>query len=156
MGGPGHRDLHGGGAPDEHRVGAPGHAHRTRQRAAVGRDDKVAVTTEFSGCVPALNDDAATHLYRIAQESVSNGVKHGGAKHVRIGLTSDLETLRLTIKDDGIGIGTLDPQRQGMGLRIMHYRAGMIGARLAIEKQRSGGTRVTCSLPKEQNETKNP
>jgi signal transduction histidine kinase len=82
---------------------------------------------------------------------VSNGVKHGCAKHVRIGLISDLETLTLTIKDDGVGIGTLDPQRQGMGLRIMHYRAGMIGASIAIEKQRSGGTRVTCSLPKEQN-----
>ncbi|MHB1082915.1 MAG: sensor histidine kinase [Prosthecobacter sp.] len=99
-----------------------------------------------------MNDNtAATHLYRIAQESVSNGVKHGQAKHVRIGLTSDLETLTLTIKDDGIGIGTPDPHRQGMGLRIMHYRAGMIGASIAIEKQRSGGTRVTCSLPSEQN-----
>jgi len=63
-----------------------------------------------------------------------------------IGLSSNAKTLTLTIKDDGSGIGTLDPQRQGMGLRIMHYRAGMIGASLTIEKQQSGGTCVTCKL----------
>ncbi|WP_395730599.1 response regulator [Prosthecobacter sp.] len=97
-----------------------------------------------------MNDNtAATHLYRIAQESVSNGVKHGHARHVRIILSSDVETLSLTIKDDGIGIGAPDPQQQGMGLRIMHYRAGMIGGRLAIEKQPGSGTQVTCSLPRE-------
>ena len=102
------------------------------------------------GSVQVNDNTAATHLYRIAQEAVSNGVKHGHATHVRISLSSAAEKLTLTVKDDGIGIGTLDPQRQGMGLRIMHYRASMIGATLAIEKQPGGGTRVTCSLPKEQ------
>ncbi|MDP1586454.1 MAG: sensor histidine kinase, partial [Prosthecobacter sp.] len=95
-----------------------------------------------------VNDTtAATHLYRIAQEAVSNGVKHGQAQQVRIGLSSDAETLTLTIKDDGCGISALDPRRQGMGLRIMHYRAGMIGARVSIANQTSGGTCVTCTLP---------
>ena len=99
-----------------------------------------------TGSVQINDNTAATHLYRIAQEAVSNGVKHGHAKHVRIGLSSSADSLTLTIKDDGIGIGTLDPQRQGMGLRIMHYRAGMIGATLSIEKLPGGGTCVTCSL----------
>jgi signal transduction histidine kinase len=102
-----------------------------------------------TGSVQMNDNTAATHLYRIAQEAVSNGVKHGHSKHVRIGLSSDTESLTLTIKDDGIGIGPLDPQRQGMGLRIMHYRAGMIGATLTLEKQQSGGTCVTCTLPNE-------
>jgi signal transduction histidine kinase len=106
---------------------------------------------DCTGEVQVNDNTAATHLYRIAQEAVSNGVKHGQAKHVRIGLSADAEALTLTVKDDGIGIGTLDPQRQGMGLRIMHYRAGMIGARLTIEKQPGGGTRLTCILPKSQN-----
>ena len=105
---------------------------------------------DCTGEVQLHDNTAATHLYRIAQEAVSNSVKHGQAKHVRIGLSADAEALTLTIKDDGCGIGTLDPLRQGMGLRIMHYRASMIGATLAIEKQPGGGTRVTCSLPKEQ------
>ena len=106
---------------------------------------------ECTGEVQVNDNTAATHLYRIAQEAVSNGFKHGQAKHVRIGLSAGAEALTLTVKDDGCGIGTLDPQRQGMGLRIMHYRAGMIGASLAIEKQPGGGTRVTCILPKSQN-----
>lgn len=103
---------------------------------------------ECGASVPMNDNTAATHLYRIAQEAVSNGVKHGHAKHVRISLSADAETLTLAVKDDGGGIGTLDPQRQGMGLRIMHYRAGMIGATLTLEKQRGGGTRVTCTLRK--------
>ncbi len=106
---------------------------------------------DCTGEVQMHDNTAATHLYRIAQEAVSNGVKHGQAKHVRISLLSDAATLTLTIKDDGTGIGTLDPQRQGMGLRIMHYRAGMVGGALSIEKQHSGGTRVACTLPNGQN-----
>lgn len=95
-----------------------------------------------------MNDNTvATHLYRIAQEAVSNGIKHGHAQHVRISLSSDAEALMLTVKDDGCGITALDPNQQGMGLRIMHYRAGMIGARVSIERQQSGGTCVTCILP---------
>ncbi len=95
-----------------------------------------------------MNDNtAATHLYRIAQEAVSNAVKHGHAQHVRIGLSSDTASLTLTVKDDGCGISAPEPQQQGMGLRIMHYRAGMIGARVSIAKQETGGTCVTCTLP---------
>ncbi|MCF7786845.1 MAG: response regulator [Prosthecobacter sp.] len=104
---------------------------------------------QFDCAVPVqVNDNtAATHLYRIAQEAVSNGVKHGHAQHVRIGLSSDAENLTLTVKDDGCGISSLDPKRQGMGLRIMHYRADMIGARVSIANQPAGGTCVTCTLP---------
>lgn len=102
---------------------------------------------DCTGSVQMNDNTAATHLYRIAQEAVSNAVKHGHARHVCIGLHSDAETLTLTIKDDGSGIGTLDPQRQGMGLRIMHYRAGMAGGRVSITPQAAGGTCVTCTLP---------
>ncbi|OYW30224.1 MAG: hypothetical protein B7Z47_03825 [Chthoniobacter sp. 12-60-6] len=102
---------------------------------------------DCAGAVQVNDNTAATHLYRIAQEAVSNGVKHGQAGHVIISLSADAEGLVLSIKDDGIGISPLDPQRQGMGLRIMHYRASMIGATLAIEKQPGGGTCVTCTLP---------
>ncbi|WP_395748485.1 response regulator [Prosthecobacter sp.] len=102
---------------------------------------------ECTGAVQMNDYSAATHLYRIAQEAVSNGVKHGRAREVRIGLNFNGVQLTLTVKDDGGGIGAVDPTRQGMGLRIMHYRAGMIGGRLSIEKQESGGTCVTCTLP---------
>jgi PAS domain S-box-containing protein len=95
----------------------------------------------------AGDDTTATHLYRIAQEAVTNAVKHGSAGQVRISLSFGLEGTTLTVKDDGSGIAPLDPKAQGMGLRIMHYRADMIGATISIEKQKSGGTCVTCALP---------
>ena len=106
---------------------------------------------ECAGAVQLQDNTAATHLYRIAQEAVSNGVKHGHAQHVCISLSSDEESLTLAVKDDGCGICAPDPQQQGMGLRIMHYRAGMIGAALVIEKQPGGGTRVACTLPRQPN-----
>lgn len=101
-----------------------------------------------ASAVDVYDNTTATHLYRIAQEAVSNGIKHGHAKNVRIHLSSDAESTTLTVEDDGTGIGKLDPNHQGMGLRIMHYRVGMIGARISIEKQKGGGTCVTCTLPK--------
>lgn len=104
---------------------------------------------QFECAAPVFVDDitTATHLYRIAQEAVTNGVKHGRAKHVGIRLSSDVETLVLTVKNDGACLAPLDPKRHGMGLRIMHYRADTIGARVSIEKLESGGTCVTCILP---------
>ncbi len=101
-------------------------------------------------CTAAMHVDdntTATHLYRIAQEAASNGVRHGRAKNLRISLASDAEGIILSIKDDGSGIGSLDPARQGMGLRIMRYRADMIGATLSIEKLKKSGTCVCCTLP---------
>ena len=93
------------------------------------------------------DNTTATHLYRIAQEAVSNAVKHGHARHVRINLSSDAETTVLTVKDDGCGIGPLDPNRHGMGLRIMRYRTDIIGGTINITHQKNGGTSVTCTLP---------
>jgi signal transduction histidine kinase len=88
----------------------------------------------------------ATHLYRITQEAVSNAVKHGHAKKVNVTLKSEPSQTVLRITDDGLGIGKLEPKRMGMGLRIMQYRADIMGARLTIDKQSKGGTSVTCSI----------
>lgn len=111
--------------------------------------DLFSLDCQFECAAPVFVDDItmATHLYRIAQEAVTNGVKHGRAKHVSIRLSSDVEALVLTVKNDGSGLAPLDPKRHGMGLRIMHYRADTIGARVSIEKLESGETCVTCTLP---------
>jgi PAS domain S-box-containing protein len=103
-------------------------------------------------CPPSIEMDntTATHLYRIAQESVTNAVKHGLAKEIEIELsTNPLHTV-LSVKDQGKGKGIteLDPKRQGMGLRIMRYRTDMIGGILDIQRHQSGiGTTVVCTIP---------
>ena len=96
---------------------------------------------------PEIETEMATHLYRIAQEAVSNAVKHGKATEIRIRLEFKAERLTLSVLDNGGGIPEVLPRSDGMGLRIMRYRAGMIGGTLSAEKNPGGGTLVCCSVP---------
>jgi PAS domain S-box-containing protein len=115
-------------------------------------------------CPPALGMDntTATHLYRIAQEAVTNAVKHGQAKEIDIELSTNAHHTVLSVKDQGKGEGQgagqsrrgggvgagLDPKHRGMGLRIMSYRADMIGGTLDIRRSQSGsGMTVVCTIP---------
>ncbi|HBE73708.1 MAG TPA: hypothetical protein DDW31_06460 [candidate division Zixibacteria bacterium] len=85
----------------------------------------------------------ATHLYRIAQEAVNNALKHSGAGLIEISLFREEGNTVLAVSDDGRGLaGGAKPG--GMGLNIMRYRAGMIGAELEIGPGREGGTVVRC------------
>src|SRR5580765_1147188 len=88
---------------------------------------------------------AATHLYRIAQEAVSNAFKHGKAKGVTLELDFEPERVSLSVRDSGMGFSREAAKNKGMGLRIMRYRAGMLGGTLAVEPNGNGGTRVVCS-----------
>jgi two-component system, LuxR family, sensor kinase FixL len=98
---------------------------------------------------PLLHDNtAATHLYRIAQEAVSNAVKHGRASRVVLRLASADDQVRLRVQDDGVGFPDVLEENQGMGVRIMHHRARIIGATLEIRRADEGGTVLTCTLPR--------
>ena len=57
------------------------------------------------------------------------------------------ERLLLAIRDNGCGISGNGPATSGMGLRVMRYRAAVLGGALAVERQPAGGTRVRCSIP---------
>jgi PAS domain S-box-containing protein len=87
---------------------------------------------------------AATHLFRIAQEAVSNAARHARPRHIWIRLQQTHGRVRLSIEDDGCGLPTEAGRPKGMGLRIMSYRASVIGARFTLARRRSGGTRITC------------
>lgn len=96
-----------------------------------------------------LDSTATHHLYRIAQEAVTNAARHSGASVVTVRLASAEDHVRLTISDDGSGIPLRPPRKsgEGMGLRIMEFRARMIHARFSLERTRRGGTRISCRLP---------
>jgi PAS domain S-box-containing protein len=89
----------------------------------------------------------ATHLYRITQEAINNAVQHGKAKTILVDLTSHPRELRLSISDDGVGLGNAPSDNTGMGLQTMEYRARLIGGSFEVSPACSGGTRVTCVLP---------
>jgi signal transduction histidine kinase len=92
---------------------------------------------------------AGNNLYRIAQESVNNAIKHGHCNNISIGLGAVDDEVILTIKDDGIGFPANLQSNAGMGLNIMNYRAKMIGASLDIRRGAGGGTIVLCSFNNE-------
>jgi len=87
----------------------------------------------------------ATHLYRIAQEAITNAIRHGKAQQVLIRLQDNPSGFLLQISDDGGGLDAAKPSAEGMGLRIMRYRAEMIGAELSVRPGDAGGTIVTVS-----------
>lgn len=103
-------------------------------------------TFEEVGTTLMHDNTAATHLYRIAQEAVSNAVKHGRAVHVAVTLASGDDQVRLRVQDDGVGFPDQLGENRGMGVRIMHHRARIIGASLEIRRAQEGGTILTCTL----------
>jgi signal transduction histidine kinase len=99
------------------------------------------------GSPPACEHVIAMHLYRITQEAIHNAVRHGGASQINIALISRGHRHRLIITDNGRGF---DPGARraapGGGLRLMNYRATVIGATFSLRSSRGRGTRVACSF----------
>jgi PAS domain S-box-containing protein len=96
------------------------------------------------------NHDVATDLLRVAQEAVSNAVKHGKARNVELRLSRDAGQLVLEIINDGKSFPNR-PLSSGVGLKTMNYRTQRIGATLHIGPEPgagpSRGTIVRCTLP---------
>jgi signal transduction histidine kinase len=109
---------------------------------------KVRCVFECDKPVLIHNDAAATHLYRITQEAVRNAIAHGKPKRIGINLSEDNDLVKLTIEDDGVGLPEEAQPTDGLGVRIMAHRAAMIGGTFALEPAPTGGTIITCSLPK--------
>lgn len=96
--------------------------------------------------VSIFDNNAANHLYRIAQEAINNATRHGKASVVSLRLSSEKGGIQLAIEDNGCGISEPLPQPTGMGLSIMQYRARTIGGQLEVARRAEGGTIVACSF----------
>jgi PAS domain S-box-containing protein len=103
----------------------------------------------FEGCefISVFKGALADHLYRLTQEAVTNAIKHGRAKNITILLALVKGGGVLTIRDDGSGFDVVSRSQSGLGLRIMSYRAKMIGGSLSVESSRDCGTVVRCLFP---------
>lgn len=105
---------------------------------------------DFDEPVEIQDHSVATHLFRIAQEAVSNAIKHGRARRIVITLRNSAGRITLNISDNGNGLRKKTAKhKKGMGLRIMQSRAGMIGGAMAIEPNAKSGVSVTCSIPQD-------
>ena len=124
---------------------------------ASAASDQFGIACRFECDTPPDNVDiaTATHLYRIAQEAISNAVRHGKAKHITIALGMNGDDFTLRIEDDGTGLPEPRPNHPGMGLRIMQHRATMIGGIFNIARK-AVGTSVTCTFGNPENLVKIP
>ncbi|MDB6121276.1 MAG: Multi-sensor signal transduction histidine kinase [Pedosphaera sp.] len=97
---------------------------------------------------PVLVHDniVAIHLYRIAQEAMTNAIKHGKASKIIVSLIVKGERLILSVEDNGVGFAPNKFSQTGMGLHLMKYRSRFIGATLDISSRPKSGTILTCTL----------
>ncbi len=94
--------------------------------------------------VDVADCETATNLLRIAQEAVHNAIKHADCRQILIVLRMTNGKLVMEISDDGGGFSP-EKEPEGMGLRIMRYRAGRIGAVLSFGPNPQGGNIVRCA-----------
>ena len=94
-----------------------------------------------------LSASATDHLYRIAQEALTNAIKHSHAESIHLTLDVGRSSVLLRVCDDGGGIVVALPGDGGLGLKTMRYRADLIGARISIQPQMRAGTCVVCECP---------
>jgi signal transduction histidine kinase len=104
------------------------------------------VELRMRGDLAAIAPTVGLALYRIAQEALANAIRHGQASHVAIQLATEGDLLTLSVVDDGAGLPEPPlPKGPGLGIRIMAYRAAMIGAAFDIQRRPGGGTIVRCT-----------
>lgn len=122
--------------------------------------DLYGVECRFECRKPVLvrQHSTATHLYRMAQEAVSNALKHGHPTRIRVRLAPRSEGILLGVRDNGVGIRRRHRSARGMGLHILQYRAEAIRGTLVVRRRPEGGTEVVCivasqelSPPEDQN-----
>jgi len=114
--------------------------------ANVRTNCRVAANVKADASSFPVSAPAAAQLYRIVQEALHNAVEHGRARKVQIDLVVDGDNMALTVRDDGKGFDG-SAASNGMGLRIMRYRAQCIGGSCEVQSNRTEGTTVTCRVP---------
>jgi signal transduction histidine kinase len=112
---------------------------------SITRLHAISCTFEAREAPSHCDNETATHLYRIAQEAISNAIKHGAAKNIHVSLATAGDRLILRVTDDGLGLRERGSTK-GSGLAIMEYRARISGGDLKIGPAERSGTEVRCTV----------
>jgi two-component system sensor histidine kinase UhpB len=110
----------------------------------IERQGAIRVTRELEGGLPRLGSEVELVIYRVAQEALTNAMRHSGASQVWMMLRNEPERVVLCVEDDGRGLS--EEQANGGGLMGMRERAILIHADLSLDTGPAGGTRVTLAL----------
>ena len=107
----------------------------------------ITITVAAEHVMPALPDDIALCLFRVAQEGLHNAIKHSGARNIGVRLSGDNEHVMLTVTDDGCGFDVGAATGKGLGLLSMTERVGAVRGTLHVVSGQDVGTRVEVSVP---------
>jgi two-component system, chemotaxis family, CheB/CheR fusion protein len=112
---------------------------------AIGQQSGINCVLHGDELIPIHDATVANQLYRIAQEAVTNSVKHATASHIHIRLAMDGPELCLSIVDDGVGFPD-NPPPEGLGLHLMRHAAALSGGAFHIRRNDGKGTIATCRV----------
>jgi signal transduction histidine kinase len=97
--------------------------------------------------LPPLESQQDTAIYRVAQEAISNALRHSGAEHVTVTLSCRRRAVVLEVRDDGVGFDPGAPPQAGLGLTSMRERARTVGGKLTVTSAKGAGTSVRLTVP---------
>ena len=113
-----------------------------------GFTHRTGIPTEFqSGVSGRLPDETETHLFRLAQEALTNVARHSGAHHATVALDSQGGEVRLSIRDDGRGLPAAGAGPRGMGMIGMRARARSVGGDLRVRSKEGQGVEIEVRVP---------
>jgi two-component system sensor histidine kinase UhpB len=114
--------------------------------ASAGRDARLDITPQIAADLPPLTPEQELVVYRVAQEALTNALRHSGARALRFSLRADGQDVVLTVEDDGRGF---DPAlvSSASGIRGMRERALLVRARLQVDSAPGEGTTVRLRTP---------
>jgi two-component system, NarL family, sensor histidine kinase UhpB len=114
--------------------------------ARVGANDGLEVRRELQADLPALSQEVELVIYRVAQEALTNTLRHSGARTVSVSLVADTDSVMLSVTDDGAGMPSQIPGDTA-GIAGMRERALLVGGVLSIGSAAGGGTEVQLMVP---------
>jgi two-component system sensor histidine kinase UhpB len=114
----------------------------------VARQGGVRIERKLATDLPELSDELELVIYRVAQEALTNVLRHAEAERAMVSLARAGDELELRVEDDGVGMPT-EPEGETIGLEGMQERALLAGGRLSIGPARDGGTLVVLRVPVE-------
>jgi signal transduction histidine kinase len=126
------------------------HLGLTRALKAMTEKAEESSGVDFKGKFDNVDDlfskEAALNLYRVAQESLNNVLKHSRAGKARVKLERDVHEVQLSIEDDGCGFNSRRAVK-GMGLKNIAERSRMLGGKLSVESGPGQGTHIKIVIP---------
>jgi signal transduction histidine kinase len=119
------------------------------RKLAAETENTFRIACTFKSDAPRLSIEpsAGGHLYRIAQQAIDNAIRHGKAKRISLALESSGNNIRIVVKDDGSGFSNLSKSHPGLGMRIMRFRADLLGGTVHFSSEPGQGACVECTIP---------